>query len=198
MTYIIIASLLAGVASGYFFLPEGVASNLDSVSSFALNLLLLSVGIDLGYNKEVFYGLRKIGFKVILVPLSVITGSLIGGIVSGIIFGMPINISLAISSGLGYYSLSGVLLSKLSGPEAGTIAFLSNVMREFFSILIIPFIAQKLDYIASIAPAGATSMDTTLPIISESTDNETAVIAFINGAILSALVPILVPLLHNL
>lgn len=198
MTYVIVASLAAGILSGYLILPEGLISNLDNISSFALNLLMLSVGIDLGYNKEVFYSLKKMGFKILLLPLTIIAGSLIGGIASGLIFNMPLNVGLAISSGLGYYSLSGVILSKISGPEAGTIAFLSNVIREVFSILAIPFIAAKLNFLTTIAPAGATSMDSTLPIISESTDNETAVIAFINGAILTALVPILVPLLHNL
>jgi predicted nucleotide-binding protein (sugar kinase/HSP70/actin superfamily) len=53
-------------------------------------------------------------------------------------------------------------------------------------------------YCAAIAPAGVTSMDTTLLIISESTDNETAIISFSNGLILSTLVPILVPLIYGL
>lgn len=198
MTYIILASLAAGILSGYFILPDGVIANLGVISSLALNLLILSVGIDLGYNKQVFYNLRKQGFKILLVPLSIITGSLLGGIISVFIFSMPVNLGLAISSGFGWYSLSGVILSNISGPEAGTIAFLTNIFREIIAIITIPIIAGKLNYLTAIAPAGATSMDTTLPIVTEATDSETAVVSFINGAVLSALVPILVPLLYGI
>lgn len=198
MMYIILISLICGILSGYFILPENIISSLDSIASFALNLLILSVGIDLGLNKEVFYKLKKTGFKILLVPLSIIVGSLIGGLISGFIFDMPSNLSLSIASGFGWYSLSGVILSNICGAEAGTIAFLTNVFRELFAVLTISLLADKLTKITAIAPAGATSMDTTLPLIAEATDEETVVISFINGALLSSLVPILVPLLYNL
>ncbi len=198
MIYGILASLILGGLSGYFILPDNILSNLDFISTLALNLLILSVGIDLGYNKEVFYSLKEKGFKILLVPFSIVLGSAIGGIVCSLLYKMPINLGLSISSGFGWYSLSAVILSKICSAEAGTIAFLSNVFRETISVLIIPVIAKKLNFITSIAPAGATSMDSTLPVIVKATDKETVVIAFINGAILSILVPILVPLFYNL
>lgn len=198
MMYIILASLACGILSGYFILPSGIISNLDKVASFALNLLILSVGIDLGTNKEVFYSIRETGFRILLVPASILSGSLFGGAIATFIFKMPINLGLAISSGFGWYSLSGVMLANISGPEAGTIAFLTNVSRELIAVLTIPLLAKKLNHLTAISPAGATSMDTTLPLISEATDSRTVVISFINGAILSSLVPILVPLLYNL
>lgn len=198
MMYLILASLILGILSGYFILPAGVISNLDKIASFALNLLILSVGIDLGTNKEVFYNLKETGFKILLVPASIIAGSAVGGVITALIYGMPLNLGLAISSGFGWYSLSGVILSNLAGPEAGTIAFLTNVFRELIAVLAIPLLAKKLNYLTAIAPAGATSMDTTLPLISEATDSKTVVVSFINGAILSSLVPILVPLFFNI
>ena len=198
MTYLIIASLVIGMLSGYFILPGSIISNLDKISSFGLTLLILSVGIDLGYNKEVFYEIKEKGFKVLLVPFSIIAGSMIGGLVSLLILKMHVNLGLAISAGFGWYSLSGIILSNIAGPEAGTIAFLTNVFREIIAVLTIPIIAKKLNHLTSIAPAGATSMDTTLPLISETTDRETAVIAFISGAVLTAIVPFLVPMLYGL
>lgn len=198
MTYIIFASLILGILSGFFIIPEAWVKDLDAVSSIALNLLILSVGIDLGYNKAVFSNLRKMGFRILLVPASIIVGSFTGGIISVIIFNMPMNLGLAISSGFGWYSLSGVILSNISGSEAGTIAFLTNVFRELIAIMTIPIIAERLNHLTAIAPAGATSMDTTLPIVSEATDKQTAIVSFINGAVLSALVPIFVPLLYGL
>lgn len=198
MMYIILASLICGILSGYFILPQEIITNLDTLASYGLNLLILSVGIDLGTNKEVFYNLKETGLKILLVPLSIICGSLLGGVISAIIYGMSLNLGLAISSGFGWYSLSGVILSNLAGPEIGTIAFLTNVFRELIAVITIPYLARKLNFYTAIAPAGATSMDTTLPLISEATDSNTVVVSFINGAILSSLVPILVPLLYNL
>lgn len=198
MTYIIIVSLIVGILSGHFILSDSLVSSLDTISSFGLNLLILSVGIDLGYNKEIFYNIKKLGARILLIPLSIITGSFIGGIVSSLIFRLPVNLGLAISSGFGWYSLSGVILSNIAGPEAGAIAFLTNVFRELITVLSVTIIASKLNHFTAIAPAGATSMDSTLPLISEATDKETAVIAFINGAILSSIVPILVPLVYGI
>lgn len=72
------------------------------------------------------------------------------------------------------------------------------MFREIIALLSIPIIAKKLSYLTAIAPAGAASMDSTLPVIAEATDPETVVISFVNGAVLSSLVPILVPLLYRL
>jgi uncharacterized membrane protein YbjE (DUF340 family) len=198
MTYIIIGSLIAGILSGYFIFPENVIPGLEVISSAALNLLVLSVGIGLGCNRQSFLVLRRMGLRVLLVPLSIIVGSLAGGLISALVFQMPISLGLSISSGFGWYSLSGVMLAGIAGPEAGTVAFLTNVLRELIAVLTIPLLARRINFLTAIAPAGATSMDSTLPIISEATDNKTAVVAFINGALLSALVPILVPILSGL
>jgi uncharacterized membrane protein YbjE (DUF340 family) len=79
--------------------------------------------------------------------------------------------------------------------ELGALAFIANVLRELLAIICIPLAARYLGSLVAIAPGGATTMDTTLPLIAEATQNEATVAAFINGAILSALVPILIPLL---
>ncbi len=70
----------------------------------------------------------------------------------------------------GWYSLAGAIFGRLVGAEMGSVAFLSNLMREIFSYLIIP----------SIAPAGATSEDTTLPMMLKYTNDETVVLSVLN------------------
>jgi uncharacterized membrane protein YbjE (DUF340 family) len=82
--------------------------------------------------------------------------------------------------------------------ELGSLAFLSNVFRELLTIIILPFVVKYLGRITSIAPGGATTMDVTLPIIKETAGEETVIPAFVSGAILSILVPILVPFLISL
>ena len=63
-----------------------------------------------------------------------------------------------------------------------TISFLSNVFREVLTFLLVPVLAGRNVYTA-IAPAGATAMDTTLPLLSKYTDSKTAILAFVSGVI---------------
>ena len=48
----------------------------------------------------------------------------------------------------------GVTIENLAGAQMGSIAFLSNLMREIFSFFMIPWIAKHLNYYSCIAPAG--------------------------------------------
>lgn len=198
MTYIIIISVLVGIGCGYFVLPQEIISGMGQVTSISLFVLIFLVGIDIGGNKKLIEDLKRMGLKVLLIPFGGVLGSLLGGLVIGTIFSMPINEGLSIGSGFGWYSLSGVMLKEMGGETLGAIAFLSNVFRELLTVMLIPILAKKLNGYTAIAPAGATSMDTTLPLISKATNSEIAVVAFINGVILSSLVPILVPFFYNL
>ncbi|MCL4426688.1 MAG: lysine exporter LysO family protein, partial [Firmicutes bacterium] len=77
----------------------------------------------------------------------------------------------------------------------GTMAFLANLLRELLALLLIPLVARRLGKVMAVAPAGATAMDSTLPVISRFTDPQTAVIAFLSGAALTAISPFLIPFL---
>lgn len=193
MSLSIIVSVCSGILLGFLCVPMSLKPVFEQASSYALYFLILTVGIEIGYNRSVFHRLRVLGPKVLFIPLAIVLGSLTGGLLTGLLLGRPIGVSLAIASGFGWYSLSGVLLSRLANAEIGAIAFLSNVLRELMAVLAIPYIARHLNFLTCIAPAGATSMDSTLPVISESTNSETALIAFISGFTLTVLVPILVP-----
>ena len=198
MTLSIIVSVVTGILGGYFFIPKSFIPYIDTLIDSALYLLIFCVGIDIGLNKHIFKDLKKHSLIILIVPTSIIAGSLIGGLIGGYIFHIPQNLSLAISSGFGWYSLSGIILTQLDSPEIGTIAFLTNIFRELITVVSIPFIAKYLNDYTAIAPAGATSMDSTLPIISKYTNPETVVIAFINGILLSGLVPVLVPFFYSI
>jgi uncharacterized membrane protein YbjE (DUF340 family) len=80
----------------------------------------------------------------------------------------------------------------------GTIALLSNIMREIFTLLMTPFLVRIAGPLSPIASGGATSMDTTLPIISLYSGREFAVIALFSGIVLTVLVPFLVPFILSL
>jgi len=198
MTLSILLALGAGIGVGLFALPQEMAAYMGTFTEYALYMLIFFVGIDIGHNKHIFKDLKKHGYFIFIVPASIVIGSLFGGYVTGLLIDMPSNLSLSISAGFGWYSLSGIMLTQLHNAEIGTIAFLTNVMREILAIVSIPLLAKYLNHYTAIAPAGATSMDTTLPIISRATSPEIVVIAFVNGALLSTLVPILVPFLYGL
>ena len=193
MSLVILVVLVLGIGAGYL-MPADLSAFIDSASSYMLLLLLFSVGIDTGLNKAVFTRIKELGFKILLIPFGIVVGSLCGRVLTSFLVSLSAKESLAISAGLGWYSLSGVLITEAGNPVGGTIAFLANVFREMLTFIIVPFVASHLNYYCAIAPAGATSMDTTLGIISKNTNGTIAVLSFVNGVICTFIVPILVPL----
>ncbi|SDZ27915.1 Membrane protein of unknown function [Proteiniborus ethanoligenes] len=197
MSFKIILAVAAGVGIGYFALPSHLLQYTDYILDIGICLLLFFVGIDIGKHKDVFNTIKRIGFRVLLVPIMIIIGSIFGSVVAGFILGIPANEAGAVGAGLGWYSLSSMMLSTYSS-KLSALAFISNVTREIIALLTIPLIAKYIGDVESVAPAGATSMDTSLPLIASSTNPHTAIIAFISGVILSTSVPILVSVIIKL
>ena len=197
MTKNILIALVLGIVSGLFIMPDAVYENTGLLLDIGLCLLLFFVGIDLGSNKDIFKNLKKVGFKILIVPAATIVGSLTGGIVCSFIFNMDLFGSLAIASGLSWYTLSAIIITPISS-ELGTVAFLSNVFREVMAFIAIPFIAKRIGYLETIAAGAAISMDTGLPMVTKNTNQEVAVISFISGVILSLAVTVLVPIFVGL
>ncbi len=197
MTKKILIALVLGIVSGLFVMPDVVYDNTGLLLDIGLCLLLFFVGIDLGSNKDIFKNLKNVGFKILIVPFATIAGSLVGGLVCSFIFKMDLFGSLAVASGLSWYTLSAIIITPISS-ELGTVAFLSNVFREVMAFILIPFIAKHIGYLETIAAGAAISMDTGLPMITKNTNQEVAVISFISGVILSLAVTVLVPIFVGL
>ena len=100
---------------------------------------------------------------------------------------------MAVGSGFGYYSLSSIIISQIKGAELGVVALISNVIREVFVLICAPFLVKYFNRITPICCAGATSMDSTLPIITKYSGNEYVIVAIMHGIIVDASVPFLVP-----
>ncbi|ABO50838.1 protein of unknown function DUF340, membrane [Desulforamulus reducens MI-1] len=198
MTWIILGAVVLGIALGHWVIPAQYIQQLDYVTTTSLYLLLLAIGIDLGRQKEVWVRLWNMGWKVLLIPVLVAVGSLAGAVVTGLFIGLPFNESSAIGAGFGWYSLSGILIAEIYNVETGTLAFMTNVARELLTFITVPLVARYIGRLSTVAPGGATTMDTTLPVVTQATDSDMAVVAFINGSILTALVPVLVPFFINI
>lgn len=193
MIILMILSVIAGtLLAQNGLLPSYLSQYSSDITDYALYLLLFIVGFDIGRDTDALKKLFTADRYAFLIPLGTIIGTLAGGLAASVVLQMSTKHALAVASGFGWYSLSAVIISKSAGSDLGSIAFLANVFRETMSIILIPLIAKYLGAFVSIAPAGATSMDTTLPIIQNYGGDEAAVVAFVHGFILSALVPVFV------
>ncbi len=193
MTLSIIGSITVGILCGIFVLPQSFIQIADQGVNWGLCIMLFFVGLDIGGNKEVLYRIKRIGWKVVLIPISIAIGSIVGAIAISSIVNLSAWEAAAVGAGMGWYSLSAVILDQLHSTYLGAIGFLSNVLRELLSLIIIPLLAKYTKDLYTIAPAGATAMDTTLPIIAKCTTSEIAILAFISGITLSTMIPFLVP-----
>ena len=101
-------------------------------STYVLVVLIFCVGIQLRNNgisiRAVFFNRRGMITGVIFVLTS-----LLGGIIGAQLLNVPIVQGLAVSSGLGWYSLSSVTLNNAWGPIWGSIAFFNDLSRELIS-----------------------------------------------------------------
>lgn len=194
---IILTFFAFGVAAGYFnFIPEFLVSN--DYSHWALYLLMFLVGIGIGADPNSLKALKSFNFKILLVPIITILGTTLG--VTGVYLLLSdVNFTdiLAVGYGFGYYSLSSIFITELRGEELGVVALLANVMREVITLLAAPIFAMFFGKLAPIASGGATSMDTTLPIITKASGKEFAMISLFHGIVLTILVPFLVTLVLN-
>ena len=194
MTKLTIISVVLGMASGYFFLPDYFVNDLSGdLLVVGLCILLFFVGLDLGKEGTVVENMKKVGLRVLFFPVGAMVGCLAFAAVASFALSLTVRESMAIASGFGWYTLAPVILSEYSA-EISAISFLHNVMREMIGIIIIPFVAKYIGYIECCSIPGAAAMDVCLPVVEKATNSETAVYSFIMGVFLSTAVPILVPL----
>jgi uncharacterized membrane protein YbjE (DUF340 family) len=186
---IIIGFFVLGIIIGLNDLLPQIFVEID-FSLYALYILMFLVGIGIGADKNAWKILKNAKFKIILVPLTVIIGTAVGvSIVSIFLNDINLRESLAVGAGFGYYSLSSIFISRISGEALGVVALISNISREIMTLLFAPFFAKYFGKLAPISAGGATSMDTTLPIITQSVGKEYAIISVFSGIVLTILVP---------
>lgn len=199
MIKLIVSALLLGFGAGHFFLTPNHKDLLDTILLQALNLTVFIGGVEIGNNKELVKKMLKPKtLKLLLaVPTAVVLGTLIGGVAFGMLQGISFKDSLLISGGMGWYSFSSVAISTMYSAKIGTMSFLANMLREVASFFLIPLLAKFTD-LPCVAIGGASTMDSTLPVILDCTNTKIGVFAFINGLVLSIVVPFLIMALLRL
>ena len=189
---IILCFFAVGVVLGFFgLLPAWIVDG--NFGEYALFLLMFLVGIGIGTDPRSLEAICSMNLRIMLVPLTTIVGTLLGvTAVSLLIKNISLTDLLAVGSGFGYYSLSSIYITELRGETLGVIALLSNVMREIITLLFTPVFARYFGKLAPITAGGATSMDTTLPIITQYVGKDYAIVSLFNGVVLTILVPFIV------
>ncbi len=195
---IALGALLVGILLARSpLLPDAIAASADKLSFAALCWMVFVVGIIVGAHREVWQQALSKGWRLLWLPLGTLLVSAVSAGLLGGFIGLPPSAAAAIGSACGWYSLSGVAVAKTWGAEIGLVAFAVNFLRELLAFAVVPLLVKRCQW-AAIALCGATAADTTLPLIARALGPEGAIIALLSGGIITALVPLVIPLLSLL
>lgn len=162
------------------------------VSFVALCCLLLFVGLGIGLNPEMKKEVRSLSPCMALLPVVTIIGSWLGALLIWTVLHRALSDCMAINSGFAYYSLSSIFITEFRGAELGTIALLANIIREKLTLLGAPLMARWFGPLAPISAGGATTMDTTLPILAQTVGQRYIALSIYHGFVVDFTVPFLV------
>lgn len=191
---VIVSFFILGVAAGRAGITLPATGSVD-FSFITLALLIFFVGLSIGSDMATLRALRGLDRRLMLLPAATIAGTLAGCLILSLFLSgrSPADV-LAVGSGFGYYSLSSIFVTRYKGPELGTIALLGNVAREMITLLGAPLLMKLAGPLAPISSGGATSMDTTLPVITAASGKEFVILSIFHGFTVDLSVPFLVTL----
>lgn len=188
---IIVGFFILGCLSGLFNIVPG--EECSNISFYALCALMFCVGLSIGNDSQTIKNFRSLNPRLVMLPIMTIVGTLAGTALASIVVpDRSITECMAVGSGFGYYSLSSIFITEYKGAELGTIALLSNIMREIITLVAAPVLVKIFGNLAPISSGGATTMDTTLPIITRYSGQEFVVISIFHGFVVDFSVPFLV------
>ncbi len=153
--------------------------------SYWLYVLLFFIGLDLA---QVAINRSWLAPRVLVIPAVVMLGSMLAGVLLSWMTGERLMVSLALSTGFGWFSLSGALAGQHLGEAYGSIALLNDLMRELIGLTVV-FILGRNYSNSSIGVCAATAMDTTLPFVRKACNYEYVPTAIISGLILTVTAP---------
>ena len=191
---IIVAFFIAGLLlARWGWIPSSLSEG--DVSIWALYALMFLVGISIGSDTQALKAIRGQHWKILWVPVATWAGTLAGTALASLLLpSRNLADCLAVGSGFGYYSLSSIFITEYRGAELGTIALAANIIREIITLLGAPLLVCWFGKLAPICAGGATTMDTTLPVITRFSGKEFVVISIFHGFTVDFSVPFLVTL----
>ncbi|MCK8229156.1 LysO family transporter [Erwinia amylovora] len=161
-------------------------------SNYILYALIYLVGMDL-----VNFRISTVRSEIFILPGLVIAANLISVLIFSRFSSYSLAESLVVSSGFGWFSLSGPMVNILVSPKMGAMAFMTDFFREMLSIFVLYFLGKKQPR-SAIGISGAAALDSALPFIKENCHEEFIQHAIVSGFILTLLAPIFISLTVSL
>ena len=197
---IIVGAFIIGCVAGVGgWLPEWLMGG--DVTMWVLYALMLQVGIGIGSDSRLKEILRTLSPRLLFLPIATIVGTLLATLaVSFLLSRWSTSEVLAVGSGMGYYSLSSILITSLkeqsigvvAAAELGTIALMANIFREMMTLVLAPLMVRWFSPLGPISAGGATTMDVTLPVITRISGKEWVFVSIVHGIVVDFSVPFLV------
>lgn len=185
---LILACFCLGILCGRFgLLPESLDG--ENVTLALLFVLMSCVGISVGSDRRLGEILRSLRPKILLYPLGTTIGTFLAAGLCSLFLAYPLSHCLAVGAGFAYYSLSSILITQAVGTELGTVALICNLAREALTLLLVPLVARFAPEPAVIAMGGATTMDSTLPIMARTLGTQWVFVALVHAIVLDFSVP---------
>lgn len=185
---VFITGVLCGISGLTPFNPAD-----SRIGFYVLCALMFTVGLSIGHDPETLHKFRRLNPRLAFLPLLTIAGTIAGAVAAApFLPGRSLTDCLAVGAGFGYYSLSSIFITEYKGAELGTVALLSNIIREITTLLCAPLLVKWFGNLAPISAGGATTMDTTLPVITRYAGKEFVVVSVFHGFVVDFSVPFLV------
>lgn len=199
-----LAFFLLGCLVGVFYMVD---LDIHHISMMILYFLMFLIGLNLGGNQNLKDFTSQLSFKIFLVPIATVSGTFLFSAVAGLILSRwSVFDCMAVGSGFACYSVSSLLITQIKSPsigvqlatELGTIALLSNIFREMFTLIGAPMIRKYFGYLAPISAAGIGSSDIALQVVAQYSGKNAVPIAVIHGLLINISVPFFVSLFCNM
>lgn len=160
-------------------------------SSNAFLLLMIGIiGADLA---QIRLSRQWVSPAMLALPGLVVVGSMLGGALVAWLADVPLKAGLALSSGYGWFSLSSVMVAEALGKAYGTMALSIDLLRELLAFVILYALGRWWPLVG-LAAAGATAMDSSLPIIKQACSPSVIPMAMVSGFLLTLLAPFMMSL----
>lgn len=190
-----IGCVLAGFAAGKLLADVWLPS--ENLGTYCLMLLVLLVGMQLGSGgvtvRQVLLNRRGVETFVLITLSSMAGGLLFAALMPDVSWSK----GLALASGFGWYSLSGIVMTEAYGAVWGSIMLLNDLGREFFALVFIPMLMRRHPS-AAVGAGGATSLDFTLPVIQSAGGLQVVPMAVSFGFLINLAAPFLMVLFSSL
>lgn len=195
MTLMIVIFFI-GIIIGHFVKevdPNFVLVVCNYLVVLALLIASFNVGRDLKSYKEV----KKLKFKVLLIPIVVILCSYLGALSCSILFDQNINSFLIANFTFNDLSYHDVLYSTIQDKELIYFALSVNIIKLVFVLLLAIFFHKKINGKILIALSGLNACTLMVSTIDYLYYSKITVLSFISGITLYIFSPLIIDLIIN-